>query len=142
MKNAPKLPSEQCRAVYELIRTGQLLPHMAPLYPHAIRALAQAGMITRTPDGGFEAPAVLVDGRRTPSAPPPPPKPVLVNLNVRVPKEVLEGLDLLGENRSDSARTILMDGLRRTLEARTAPENGNASESGTHTLRRTANESR
>lgn len=136
MKN-PRTLGEAERATYELIRTGHLTPPMAPLYRRTLAALAHAGLITRTPDGGFEAPAVLVDGTRAPSAPPPPPKPVLVNLNIRVPREVIEALDMLGENRSDVARAILAEALPRMLEARTAPSP--AHKSGTHRAASSAN---
>lgn len=107
------------RAVYELIRIGHLTPHMAPLYRRELLALANAGLVTRTPDGGFEAPHVLVDGR-PPSVPPPlPPKPPsLVNLNIRVPPDVIEALDMLGENRSDIARAILAEALPKLLRAK------------------------
>lgn len=131
MKTKHPALGPQARAVYELIRVGHLTPHMAPLYQRELSALARANLITRTPDGRFEAPAVLVDGTpRPPSVPPPPPppppKPILVNLNVRVPAEVIEALDMLASdaedgNRSDVARGILAEALPRLLEARTRP---------------------
>lgn len=128
------------RAVYELIRIGHLTSHMAPLYRREISALAAAGLVTRTPDGGFEAPFVLVDGRPAsvpPPAPPPPPPPKLVNLNIRVPAEVLEALDLLGGNRSDVVRTVLARELPRMLEAQTAPTAAPRPGSGTRRLAET-----
>lgn len=109
------------RAVYELIRIGHLTPHMAPLYQRELLALANAGVITRTPGGGFESPHVLVDGRPPtvpPPAPVPPPKPSLVNLNIRVPPDVIEALDMLGENRSDIARQILAEALPRLIKGK------------------------
>lgn len=126
--------------MYDLLRAGALAPHAIPLYRRELLALARAGVVTRTPDGSFAVPADTSAPRPATIHPPAPftpsPRPVLRNLNVRVPPEVHEALDMLaqdrGVDRSEVVREIFADVLPRLIDARTQPSR--PTRSGTHRI--------
>jgi hypothetical protein len=103
-KTSVRIDNPEHRAVYHLVSSGQMHPHVVPLYRRQLSHLADAGVIKRTPEGAYE---IIPGDALTPSSPPPPPAEEMVTVSVRVPVAVAQALEAMGPTRSEAARAIL-----------------------------------
>ncbi len=102
------------RAVYELAEVGALDASHAALYARPIGKLARAGLLTRTPDGAYQAVRAATDTRppRTTIAPAaviqaPPKAPSMYPVQARIPQEWVDAIDAMGPDRSTTLRALL-----------------------------------
>ena len=122
MTNRKNTMSDLERAVYELAEVGALDASHAALYARPIGKLARAGLLTRTPEGAYQAVRAATDTRppRTTIAPaavsqtPPPPRlpvapkaPSMYPVQARVPQEWVDLIDAMGPDRSTTLRTLI-----------------------------------